>query len=201
MLCCRHPPAPGTCTIAAAVLRVSNLHHYVMNLLELGKNREKRQMICMFVKKTFVQCHRSDPGASSPNPTSSPARSPSLRKRWEALLAGWARWGQGNPCWKLGPPDKNPAVCLCISSLRFAPTTKLDLHHVPQPHPSTHRWPFPLPATPASHLPPPEKVSRPLATFESASPLTSPKLATQPYLRRARSACPLLSSQARSCKC
>lgn len=84
------------------------------------------------------------------------------------------------------PIKIQPSACAhCISSLRFAPTTNLDLHHVPQPHPSTHRWPFPLPATPASPSRLQQSVSRPLATFESASPLTGPKLATQPYLRRA----------------
>lgn len=111
MLCCSHPPAPGTCTIAAAVLRVSNLHHYVMNLLELGKNREKRQMICMFVKKTFV--HVTDPIQAPPlqTPRAPPPAAPHCESGgccWQAGLAGFKATHVGS----LDHPIKiQPSAC------------------------------------------------------------------------------------------
>lgn len=130
---------------------------------------------------------------STVSPHELPRPQPLIAKAVEGarcnLLAGWdpGLLGPRPHVRSLDRPIKiQPSACAhCISSLRFAPTTNLDLHHVPQPHPSTHRWPFPLPATPASPSRLQQSVSRPLATFESASPLTGPKLATQPYLRRA----------------
>lgn len=160
-------------------------------------------MICMFVKKTFV--HVTDPIQAPPlqTPRAPPPAAPHCesggRRCWQAGLAGVKATHAGSldrpikiqpsacafhHCGLPRPPSSTSTTCL---NLTRQPIAGLFLS---QPHPP-----------PTSHLPPPEKVSRPLATFESASPLTSPKLATQPYLRRARSACPLLSSQARSCKC
>lgn len=148
MLCCSHPPAPGTCTIAAAVLRVSNLHHYVMNLLELGKNREKRQMICMFVKKTFV--HVTDPIQAPPlqTPRAPPPAAPHCesggRRCWQAGLAGFKATHAGSldhpikiqpsacafhHCGLPRPPSSTSTTCL---NLTRQPIAGLFLS---QPHP------------------------------------------------------------------